>query len=51
MIKKDNTKLTIEEQCELASVNRRSLYFKPREESIANKELMNRIDELFTLRL
>ncbi|TSA50245.1 MAG: IS3 family transposase [Sphingobacteriales bacterium] len=48
MIKKENTALSIAAQYELADVNRSTLYYKPREESVANKELMNRIDELFT---
>lgn len=41
--------MSIREQCALLSINRSGLYYKPEPESAYNIELMNMIDEEFTL--
>ena len=50
MINKQHEQLSVTAQCELMEVNKATLYYKPKQESAANKELMNRMDELFTKR-
>jgi putative transposase len=48
MIDKSNKKLTLTKQCQLAGINKSSLYYQRRAESQANIELMNRMDVLHT---
>jgi len=48
MINKSHKKLTLTRQCELAGINKSSLYYERRAESEANIELMHRIDVLHT---
>lgn len=48
MIDKNHIKLSLTRQCELAGVNKSSLYYQKRVESSENIELMKRIDELHT---
>ena len=48
MINPEHPKLSITRQCELLSLNRSSYYYSPVGVSDLNKELMNRIDELYT---
>lgn len=47
MIDKEDTKLSISEQCELLSIHRSGLYYKPVQESDLNLELMRRMDEQY----
>jgi putative transposase len=49
MIDKGNKKLTLTKQCELAGINKSSLYYERRAEPQANIELMNRIDAMHTV--
>ena len=39
--------LSLSRQCELVSITRSSLYYRPQGESVENLALMRRIDELF----
>jgi putative transposase len=48
MIDKTHTKLTLTRQCELAGINKSSLYYERRKEPQANIELMNRMDRQHT---
>jgi len=48
MINRSNKNLTLTKQCELAGINKSSLYYDRRAESQANIDLMNRIDVLHT---
>ena len=50
MVDKANPALNTDEQCKLAGIAKSTLYYKPRAEKEENIELMNRIDELHTLR-
>lgn len=43
-----NTELSISEQCRLLSLARSTRYYKAVEESAENKDIMKRIDELYT---
>ena len=45
MISKGHPKLSITKQCELLKLHRSGIYYKPREESALNLELMRLIDE------
>jgi len=49
MVDKANRKLTLTKQCELAGINKSSLYYERRKEPQGNVELMNRMDVLHTL--
>jgi len=49
MVDKSNRRLTMTRQCELAGINKSSLYYNGRPETEANLALMIRIDELHTL--
>jgi putative transposase len=49
MIDKSNKKLTLTKQCELAGVNKSSLYYERRAEPQGNIDLMNRMDVLHTV--
>lgn len=46
MIKKSNKQLTLTRQCELAGINKSSLYYERRAEPLANMDLINRIDHI-----
>jgi len=48
MINKSHKKLSLTRQCELAGINKSSLYYERRAEPQANVELMNRMDVLHT---
>ena len=48
MINPEHSKLSVTRQCELLSLNRSRYYHRPVGLSALNKELMNRIDELYT---
>ena len=48
MINPEHPKLSVTRQCELPSLNRSRYYYHPVGLSNLNKELMNRIDELYT---
>jgi putative transposase len=48
MIDKTNKKITMTRQCELAGINKSSLYYERRKEPQSNLELMKRIDILHT---
>ncbi|MBS1764007.1 MAG: transposase [Bacteroidetes bacterium] len=48
MISKENKKLTLTRQCELAGVNKSSLYYEKRAESEHNIALMHRMDAIHT---
>lgn len=48
MIDKANKELTLTRQCELAGLNKSTLYYQRRAEPPANIELMNRMDKLHT---
>ena len=45
MISKGHLKLSIVQQCKLLSVHRSGLYYKPKEESTLNLELMRLMDQ------
>lgn len=45
MIRKDHVGLSVVKQCEALSIHRSGLYYKPKEESTLNLELMRLIDE------
>jgi putative transposase len=47
MIEKDNTTLSMVQQCELLSINRSNLYYQPVQTSELNLHLMRLIDEQF----
>ena len=47
MIRRDHPRLSLSRQCRLLSVNRSSLYHRPKGANAQNLELMRRIDELF----
>jgi putative transposase len=49
MLAKDDPDHTIKEQCELLSINRTSLYYKPVPVSEKKLSIYKRIDEIFTL--
>lgn len=49
MINKSHKKLSLTRQCELAGINKSSLYYERRAEPQANVELMNRMDVLHTM--
>ena len=49
MVDKTNRKVTLTKQCELAGINKSSLYYEGRKEPQANIELMNRMDMLHTV--
>lgn len=49
MIDRENKNLTLTQQCELAGINKSSLYYERRKEPNANIELMNRMDILHTM--
>ena len=46
-VKKDNKELSVARQCRLLSVNRSSVYYKPKEESLLNLELKRLIMEKY----
>ncbi len=48
MISKGHSKLSISKQCNLLSVHRSGLYYKPKSESSLNLELMRLMDEHYT---
>lgn len=48
MIDKDHPKLSVTRQCELLSIHRSGLYYKPCEETPINFELMKVIDQEYT---
>jgi putative transposase len=45
---KPNARLPLSRQCELLSVSRSSLYYRPRPEDEQTLVLLRRLDELFT---
>ena len=47
MIDRSNAKLSLSAQCRVLSLNRASLYYRPKGESPETLKLMRRIDELF----
>ena len=47
MVRRDVPGLSLSRQCEMLSISRSSLYYRPRGESVENLALMRRIDELF----
>jgi len=47
MVRRDVPGLSLSRQCELVSISRSSLYYRPKGESEENLVLMRRIDELF----
>lgn len=47
MVRRDVPGLSLSRQCEILSIGRSSLYYRPRGESEENLALMRRIDELF----
>ena len=49
MIDRNDPELSIRKQCELLSLNRSLLYYKPAGESSLNLELMRVIDEIHLL--
>ena len=48
MLELDSGQMSIREQCELLSLNRTSLYYKPVPVSDSKLKLLNRIDEIYT---
>jgi len=48
MIDKDHRELSVSRQCDLLSIHRSGLYYKPCEETPVNLELMKMIDKEFT---
>jgi len=50
MVRCDVPGLSLSRQCELVSISRSSLYYRPKGESAENLALMRRIDELFLQR-
>lgn len=48
MIEEDHPQLSIRAQCQLLDLPRSSLYYKPRELSSDDQELLRKIDEVFT---
>jgi len=48
MLELDSKKTSISEQCELLSLNRTSLYYKPLPVSDEKQKMLNRIDEIYT---
>lgn len=50
MIERNNSELSIKKQCEMLSIQRSGLYYKPCEESALNLELMRLIDEEYLSR-
>jgi len=48
MVDQSARKLSVRSQCDLLSINRSRLYYKPRGESEENLALMNTMDKLFT---
>lgn len=46
MIDKSNTQLSLTRQCELAGINKSSLYYERRAEPVGNIDLMSRIDQI-----
>jgi len=49
MLEKESKEYTLQEQCELLSLNRTSLYYKPVPFNEKKLKIFHRIDELFTL--
>jgi len=47
MIRSDIPGLSLSRQCQILSISRSSIYYRPRGESRENLALMRRIDELF----
>ena len=47
MIRRNVPGLSLSRQCELVSISRSSLYYRPKGESEENQVLMRRIDEVF----
>ena len=47
MVKRDHPELSLSRQCQVLSISRSSLYYRPKGESVENLALMRRIDELF----
>lgn len=47
MVRRDAPGLSLSRQCEILSISRSSVYYRPKGESPANLGLMRRIDELF----
>lgn len=45
MLDKQNKRISIKRQCELLSISRTQYYYHPKQESVANLELMCRIDK------
>lgn len=43
----DKTTLSIRRQCKLLEINRSSVYYKPRGESVENLDIMRKMDEYF----
>jgi len=50
MVEKNNPEASIKKQCEMLSIHRSGLYYKPCEESVLNLALMRQIDEEYLLR-
>ena len=48
MLDRDDEQYSIKEQCEMLSLNRTSLYYRPVPVSPEKLDIMNRIDELYT---
>ena len=47
-IDKDHCELSVSRQCDLLSIHRSGLYYKPCEETLINLELMKMIDQEYT---
>lgn len=49
MVVKGHSRLSLKEQCNILSIHRSGMYYKPRGESFLNLQLMRAIDKQFTL--